>query len=312
VTGSIAAVMDSDEHLDVSVVLPVFDEVTHLHEDLARITDALDTSGYSYELVVIDDGSTDGSSEALAELAASDSIRLISFPDNRGTGTARRQGSMAALGDVIVWTDVDMTYPNHEIPALVKSLEGYDQVVGARTSEQGTLRIFRVPAKWFIRRLASYLVQRPIPDLNSGFRAFRADVADQFLYLLPPGFSCVTTITMAFLSNGYSVRYVPIEYQKRAGQSKFHWRRDTQRYLAQVVRLVLSYNPLRVFMPIGVVLGVIGMAKLGFDIADKRWRVGTNTLLVMFAALQVITVGLLADLMVRLTRTRERVDPANR
>jgi glycosyltransferase involved in cell wall biosynthesis len=304
--------MDTDPNPDISVVLPVFNEVTHLHEDFARITESLDASGYSYELVVIDDGSTDGSSEALAELAATGLIRLISFPDNRGTGTARRQGTIASRGEIIVWTDVDMTYPNDEIPSLVESLEGYDQVVGARTSEQGTAKFFRVPAKWFIRRLAGYLVQRPIPDLNSGFRAFRRDVADQFLHLLPPGFSCVTTITMAFLSNGYSVRYIPIEYQKRAGTSKFHWRRDTMRYLAQVVRLVLSYNPLRVFMPIGMALALIGMAKLGFDIADKRWRVGTNTLLIMFAALQVITVGLLADLMVRLTRTRERVDPANR
>jgi hypothetical protein len=101
-----------------------------------------------------------------------------------------------------------------------------------------------------------------------------------------------------------------IEYNKRAGTSKFHWRRGSQRYLAQVVRLVLSYNPLRVFMPIA--LALIGMTELGFDISDKRWGVGTNTLLMLFAALQVITVGLLADLMVRLTRTREHVDPANR
>jgi glycosyltransferase involved in cell wall biosynthesis len=304
--------MAKDENPDVSVVLPVFNEVTHLHEDFARITEALDLSGYSYELVVVDDGSTDGSSEALAELAAQGDIRLISFPDNRGTGTARRQGTLAAKGDVVVWTDVDMTYPNDRIPELVKSLEGYDQVVGARTSEQGTAKVLRVPAKWFIRRLASYLVQQPIPDLNSGFRAFRRDVADQFLHLLPSGFSCVTTITMSFLSNGYSVRYVPIAYEKRSGSSKFHWWRDTKRYLAQVVRLVLSYDPLRVFLPIGLVLGAIGMAKLGFDIADKRWRVGTNTLLIMFAALQIIAVGLLADLMVRLARTRDRVDPATR
>ncbi|MEL7208026.1 MAG: glycosyltransferase family 2 protein, partial [Actinomycetota bacterium] len=107
------------ESPEVSVVLPVYNEVTHLHEDLARITDSLDASGMTYELVVVDDGSTDGSSEALAELAAQGDIRLISFPENRGTGTARRQGTMAARGDVVVWTDVDMTYPNHQIGDLV-------------------------------------------------------------------------------------------------------------------------------------------------------------------------------------------------
>ena len=126
-----------------------------------------------------------------------------------------------------MWTDVDMTYPNTEIPALVKELEGCDQVVGARTSEQGTARILRVPTKWFIRRLAEYLVEEPIPDLNSGFRAFRKVIAAQFLHLLPNGFSCVSTLTMCFLTNGYSIRYVPIEYSHRCWESKFHWWKDT-------------------------------------------------------------------------------------
>ena len=297
---------------DVSVILPIFNEVTHLHEDLDRIRASMDASALSYELIAVDDGSTDGSTEALQALEADGVLRLIRLPENRGSGTARRHGTLAARGDIVVWTDVDMTYPNDKIPELVADLEGYDQVVGARTSEQGTKKMFRVPAKWFIRKLASYLVQTRIPDLNSGFRAFRRSVADQYLHLLPTGFSCVTTLTMAFLNNGYSVRYVPIGYEKRSGSSKFHWWSDTQRYLAQVMRLMLSYNPLRVFLPIGLVLGAIGLAKLGFDVADKRWRVGTNTLLILFAALQVFAVGVLADLMVRVTRGRDRVDPASR
>ncbi len=155
-----------------------------------------------------------------------------------------------------------MTYPNHEIPQLVKELDGYDQVVGARTSEQGTAKFARVPAKWLIRKLASYLVETKIPDLNSGLRAFRADVGRQYLNQLPPGFSCVTTLTLSFLANGYSVKYVPIEYSERAGNSKFHWWKDTRRYLTQVVRMVLSYNPLRVFMPVALLLLAIGVGKL--------------------------------------------------
>ena len=154
----------------------------------------------------------------------------------------------------MVWTDTDMTYPNDEIPQLVKELDGYDQVVGARTSEQGTVKFARVPAKWMIRKLASYLVETKIPDLNSGLRAFRADVGRQYLNQLPAGFSCVTTLTMCFLGNGYSVKYVPIEYSPRAGKSKFHWWRDTRRYITQVVRMVLSYNPLKVFLPLALLL----------------------------------------------------------
>ena len=292
---------------DVSVVLPVYNEQGHLQAEIDRIRAALDASPYSYEIIVVDDGSTDGSAE---KLAAIEGIRLIRFGRNRGSGSARKAGTRAAVGRVVVWTDVDMTYPNDEIPLLVKELDGHDQVVGARTSEQGTAKALRVPAKWFIRRLASYLVEEPIPDLNSGLRAFRRDVAGQFLHLLPPGFSCVTTITMTFLANGYSVKYIPIEYHPRAGESKFHWWRDTKRYFIQVVRLVLSYNPLRVFLPLGVVLLLVGGVKLGYDMFDKGFRPGLNTLLILFAAFQVFAIGLLADLVVRATKSRDEVDPA--
>ena len=300
--------MDSEAELDVTVVLAVYNERGHVAEEVRRIRSALDASAYSYELIVVDDGSDDGSAEVLRDL---DGLRVITFATNRGTGSARRAGTAAARGRVVVWTDADMTYPNEDIPQLVKEMEGFDHVVGARTSEQGTLKPLRVPAKWFIRRLASYLVNMRIPDLNSGYRAFRADVARQYLHLLPPGFSCVTTITMAFLANGYSVKYVPIEYAPRAGRSKFHWWRDTKRYLIQVVRLVLSYDPLRFFLPLGVVLGTVGFAKLGFDWVTKDFRVTTNTLLTLFAAFQVLAIGLLADLVVRVGKPPAAVEPAS-
>jgi polyisoprenyl-phosphate glycosyltransferase len=303
----------SDEALgesgcDVSVVLPVYNEQGHLRAEIDRIRIALEASPYSFEIIVVDDGSDDGSGEALHEIA---DIRLIQFAQNRGSGSARKVGTHAARGKVVVWTDVDMTYPNNEIPRLVKELDGWDQVVGARTSEQGTAKFARVPAKWFIRGLASYLVETPIPDLNSGLRAFRADVARQYLHLLPPGFSCVTTITMSFLANGYSVKYVPIEYSPRAGESKFHWWSDTRRYLIQVVRMVLSYNPLRVFLPLAIILGTFGVGKMIVDWMIHDFRLATNTLLILFAAFQLLAIGLLADLVVRLSKPRSEVDPSS-
>lgn len=298
-----------EAELDVTVVLPVYNEAGHIRTEVDRITAALDASPYRYEILVIDDGSDDGSAE---ELASIDGIRLIRFPQNRGSGTARKIGTKSARGRVVVWTDADMTYPNERIPELVKELDGWDQVVGARTSEQGTSKFLRVPMKWFIRTLASFLAETKIPDLNSGLRAFRADVARQYLHLLPTGFSCVTTITMAFLANGYSVKYVPIDYATRAGTSKFHWRRDTRRYLTQVVRLVLSYNPLRIFLPIGVALGLLGVGKVIFDWVNKDFHVTTNTVIILFAAFQVLAIGLLADLVVRLHKPKDEVDPATR
>jgi glycosyltransferase involved in cell wall biosynthesis len=295
--------------VDVSIVLPIFNESGHLEKEIFRIRESMDSSPHSYELVVVDDGSTDGSSELLRHM---NGIRLLQFNTNRGSGSARKYGTLASRGRIVIWTDVDMTYPNDEMPELIGRLDGWDQVVGARRTEEGTVKFLRKPAKWFIRKLASYLTGVQIPDLNSGFRAMRREVALQFLYLLPTGFSCVTTITMAFLSNGYSVSYYDIDYFPREGSSKFHWWRDTRRYLLQVVRMVLGYAPLKVLMPPAVVLGAIGVGKLVYDLFDKNFRVGTNTLVVLGAAISLALLAMLADLLVHLNRKRHDVIPATK
>jgi glycosyltransferase involved in cell wall biosynthesis len=297
----------ADADIDVSIVLPVYNEKGHLRAEIDRIRAAMDASEFSYELVVVDDGSNDGSGDALREI---EGIRLIQFLTNRGSGSARKFGTRAARGRIVVWTDVDMSYPNDLIPELVREMEGYDQVVGARTTEEGTHKAFRIPAKWFIRKLASYLVQTPIPDLNSGMRAFRRDVALQYVSQLPPGFSCVTTITMTFLAHGYTVKYWPITYSERAGKSKFHWLSDTRRYLLQVIRMTLSFDPFRVFLPIGFLLLALGSAKLAYDVIEHDFKVAINTLLIFLAAFQVFVVGMLADLVGRATRATHEVQPA--
>ena len=298
--------MGAPASIDVSVVLPVYNEEGHLGEEINRIRSALSSSPYSFEIIAVDDGSTDGSLEALRAI---DDIRVIAFTENRGTGSARKAGTRAAQGRVVVWTDVDMSYPNDEIPRIVKELEGYDQVVGARTSEQGTARLLRGLAKWLIRKLASYLVRKPIPDLNSGLRAFRRDVALQFLHLLPKGFSCVTTMTMSFLTYGYSVKHVPIDYFPRSGRSKFHWWEDTKRYVTQVIRMILSYEPLRIFLPVGIGLGLLGVGKLGYDWITRDFALAGNTLAILFASFQILAIGFLADLVVRLNAPRDLIDP---
>ncbi len=287
--------------LDVSIVLPVHNEAPHLSAELTRITNAMQQSKYTWEIVVVDDGSTDES----AQLAKGHlNTRLIRTRRNYGAGSARRIGTEAAKGQVVVWSDADMSYPNDQIPDLVAELADGDHIVGSRTTERGSLKLFRVPAKWLIRNLASYLTRTKIPDLNSGFRAFRRDIALQFSQDLPNGFSCVTTITMSFLMNGYDVRYTPIEYAPRSGRSKFHWFKDTNRYGLQVIRMILSYDPLRVTVPLASLLGAIFAVKLGYDLFDKDFRPATNTLLLGFAMLQVLVVGLLADLVVRVNRPK--------
>jgi glycosyltransferase involved in cell wall biosynthesis len=297
----------AQDQFDVSVVLPIYNEKGHLRTEIDRITASLRASKYSFEIIVVDDGSNDGSPAELADIPG---ITLITHRRNQGSGAARRTGTTAARGRVVVWTDVDMTYPNDRIPELVDAMEGYDHIVGWRQTEEGTHKLLRTPAKWVIRKLASYLSETDIKDLNSGLRAFRRDVAMQYVHELPKGFSCVTTLTMSFLGNGYSIAFFPIDYFPRAGRSKFHWLRDTRRYILQVIRMTLSYNPLKVFLPIGLFLLLAGFAKLGYDWSNRDFRLAANTLLVFFAALQVITVGLLADLVVRATKSSNQVPRA--
>ena len=195
-----------------------------------------------------------------------------------------------------------MTYPNERIPELVDILDQdptVDQVVGARTSEEGTHKVLRVPAKWFIRKTAEVLAGQKIPDLNSGLRAFRKDVAEPYLKLLPPGFSCVTTITLAFLSNQHDVRYVPIDYSKRAGSSKFHFVHDAYRYILQVLRMVMYFNPLKVLMPLALWLLGLGVAKGILDMVLHPLRFAINTVLIFVTGLIIASMALLADLIVR-------------
>jgi glycosyltransferase involved in cell wall biosynthesis len=289
--------------VDVTVILPCYNEEAHVALELERISASLDASGFSYELLVIDDKSTDNTLAVLrAELPRYPHLRLMPFRRNGGSGTARRIGTAEASGRIVVWTDADMTYPNERIPEFVQYLIDHpdvDQVVGARTSEQGTHKIFRVPAKFVIRKIAETLSSTKIPDLNSGLRAFRRDVALPYLRLLPPGFSCVTTITMSFLSNQHGVDYLPIDYAKRSGTSKFHFVKDAYRYILQVLRMVMYFNPIKVLMPLALWIFVIGFVKGIVDIARYHFRLTTSTLLLLLTGLIIGSIALLADLIVR-------------
>jgi glycosyltransferase involved in cell wall biosynthesis len=294
---------EGTEQLDVTVVLPCYNEEHHVVAELERITGAMDASPFSYELLVIDDKSTDNTLAVLTEAKERfPRMRLMPFQRNGGSGTARRVGTAEARGKIVVWTDADMTYPNERIPEFVQYLwdkPHVDQVVGARTSEQGTMKALRVPAKWAIRRIAEGLSGAKIPDLNSGLRAFRRSVSLPYLRLLPPGFSCVTTITLSFLSNQHTVDYLPISYAKRAGTSKFHFIRDAYRYILQVLRMVMYFNPIKVLMPLALLLLTLGGVKAVVDIVRYDFRITTNAMLMIVTGLIVASLALLADLIVR-------------
>ena len=288
----------------VTIVLPCFNEGEHVLREIDRITASMNASEFTYELLCIDDASTDNTLEVLNDAATRyANIRVMPFRRNGGSGTARRIGTQQAYGEIVVWTDADMTYENERIPELVRILrddDSYDQVVGARTTEEGTHKWARVPAKWLIRKIAERLSNQKIPDLNSGLRAFRREVSLPYLRLLPPGFSCVTTITLAFLSNQHDIKYVPTTYAKRAGESKFHFVRDAYRYILQVLRMVMYFDPLKVMMPPALWLFVIGIVKGIIDVFRYHaLYFPANTVLLIVSGIMIGSLALLADLVVR-------------
>jgi len=171
--------------------------------------------------------------------------------------------------------------------------------LSSSTTEEGTHKWARVPAKWLIRKIAEKLSNQKIPDLNSGLRAFRRSVSLPYLRLLPPGFSCVTTITLAFLSNQHDIKYVEIDYAKRAGSSKFHFVKDAYRYILQVLRMVMYFEPLKVLMPPALWLIVIGLVKGVVDMVRHPFYFPASTVLLVVTGLMIGSLALLSDLVVR-------------
>ena len=297
---------DTGERCEVSVVLAAYNEEICIVEELQIVKRAMDASPFSYEVIVIDDGSSDATATLVSGL---NWVRLLKHRLNMGSGAARKTGTLAARGDVVVWSDVDLTYPNDRIPDLIDHMikTDADQVVGARDSERGTMKWLRVPAKFMIRKLACFLTGSQIPDLNSGLRAFRRDVAMQYIDLLPKGFSCVTTITLAFLCNGYSVEYMPIHYNKRAGVSKFHPFKDTYRYITQVARMVTYFEPLKIFLPLSLTMLGLGTVSSIVNLMRPSGTMQEMDLIILVGGILVGILGVMADLFVQYQRKMERM-----
>jgi glycosyltransferase involved in cell wall biosynthesis len=281
--------------VDLSVVLPCFNEAEAIAPVIREVRAGLAAWPGTWEILVVDDASTDQS----ADRAEREGVRVVRRVENSGSGASRKTGVVAARGAIVAMLDADGTYDASALPELLRHFPGYDQVNGARTSEQGTLKALRVPMKWFIRKLAEWISGKKIPDLNTGMKAFKRDVMLRYLWVLPEGFSCVTSMSLAFLCNGHPVKYVPVAYKKRIGSSKFHPVHDTARYASTVLRMIMYFRPLRVFFPLAVVLGSLAV---GRSLYDFLWS-GKHTLQesdIILATVAVLTlvIGLLADLIV--------------
>jgi glycosyltransferase involved in cell wall biosynthesis len=278
----------------VSVVIPAYNEEEGLAEVVCGLRSRLESSGRLFEIIVVDDGSRDST----LDVARSLDVTVISHGTNRGYGAALKTGIHAARGEHILICDADGTYPSESIPELLRHVDGHDMVVAARTGESVDIPLSRRLAKGILRRLAIYLSEAEIPDLNSGLRIFRRDAAMHFFPILPAGFSFTTSITLAMLCNEGAVRYVSINYSKRTGRSKIRPLRDTLNFLILILRTIIYFNPLKVFLPIAIVLGALFFGSLAYDVFVLR-DLTEKTLILLFGSMNLLAIGVTADLIAK-------------
>ena len=277
--------------MKVTIIIPVFNEENAIASVLEEIKNI--HLPEKPEIIVVDDGSTDKTAEVLKNL--SNEVRVISHEKNIGYGAALKTGIRHAENDIVVITDADKTYPNYEIPKLVKEIKDYDMVVGARTGENVQVPLIRRPAKWVLNKLANYLTDRKIPDLNSGLRVMRKEVVESYFNILSDGFSFTTTTTLAMLTNNKKVKYIPIDYYKREGRSKFHPIKDTLNFLKLILRTVLYFDPLKVFLPASFIFMGAGFILFLYRIFISI-SFGMTAMLLFVCGIQLLAIGMLADL----------------
>ena len=281
----------------ISVIVPVFQEQDTLGPTISGIVDVLTAEGVPFEIVAVDDGSGDRSLEILQQLQLQlGSLRVVHHLYNRGYGSALRTGIRVACGEIIVCMDADGQHSPGDIPLLLKNIPPYDLVVGHRTQDyRGPW--YRNVGNRFYNVFASWLAKTEIADLTSGFRALRREAALHFLPLYPAGFSASATVTLAFLKAGYNVTFVPINAQpRRGGKSKVSFFKDGWRFLSVILRMILLYDPLRIFMPLAGILILLGILGWGLGIyAAGRLLIPNSTVLLFVFALMDILLGFLSS-----------------
>lgn len=282
----------------ISIVIPVYNEEKAVEETIAGIKDELKgLKSTDFEIIVVNDGSIDGTKKVLSSVKG---IRVIENPVNKGYGFSLKRAIRHSNADYILIIDGDGTYPSSPIPELIRKCEDNDMVVGARTGSYVKIPFLRKPAKWFLKHFAQYLAKTKIPDLNSGLRIFKKEIAIRYINLFPDGFSFTTTLTMICLTSGYKVEYVPINYYERKGKSMIHPIKDFIGFSNLIFRLVIFFKPLNVFIPISIFLFIIGAVKLTKDFLALN-EFGLGGTLIILTSVQIAFLGILADLIIKRT-----------
>lgn len=272
--------------MKISIVLPAKNESAAIGQTVEKIKHLL----IHYEIIVVNDGSTD-STEEVAEQAGA---KVVSHPYSKGNGAAIKTGARTATGDIIVFMDADGQHEPQDIPRLIAKIEeGYDLVVGAR-QKGSQASVGRGVANSLYNNIASYMTEHKVEDLTSGFRAVRAEKFREFLYLLPNGFSYPTTSTMAFFRAGYSVTYVPIHAAKRIGKSHIHPIKDGVRFFLIIFKIATLFSPLKMFLPIATLLFIMATGWYGYTLYGYN-RFTNMSALLYTGSVMIFLMGLISE-----------------
>lgn len=272
----------------VTVVIPAFNEETTVAGVVLEVKQILPHA----RILVIDDGSTDRT----AEHARGAGADVISHPLNKGNGASIKTALRNISGGFVAVLDADGQHDPKELPNLLAHLKDYDLVVGARSFAQNEGSPLRNAGNVFLRRLASFLAEQQIPDLTSGFRAFRHAVAARFLHIYPNGYSFPSTSTLSFITAGYSVRFVPIQVKRRPSltESKLRPFRDGFRFLMFIMRVITIANPNKIFFPAGLAMILAGIVLTIRNLILFAQFSG-GTVLFLAGGINIIFFGLVLD-----------------
>lgn len=284
----------------VSIIVPAHNEENGIQSVIASLLQVLERiqENQPGEIIVVNDGSTDQTQEVVNSIE-DENVRLISHDTNRGYGAALKTGINASKFSWVLIIDADGTYDHSTIEKLLNHQFIYDMVVGARVGNIREIPLIRRPPKWLLTKLASYFSRRNIPDLNSGLRLMRREIVEKYLNILPDGFSFTTTITLAMISSGYNVKYVTTNYYKRKGKSKIRPIYDTINFFQLIIRTIMYFDPLRVFLPVSFlfIFSSIAVAVSSYIFFDKI--LDSTTVLLFVTGMQFLGIGMLADMMNR-------------
>lgn len=284
---------------DITILIPVYNEAEIIADVIGRVCLTMDQLNRPYEILVINDGSKDET----AIRAKNAGARVISHPYNIGNGAAVKTGIRQAKGNILVMMDGDGQHNPEDIPELLKYVDKYDMVVGARTSDSKSY-VHRNIANGFYNLFASYICKRKIQDLTSGFRAIKTNIARQFVSLLPNTFSYPTTITMAVLRSGYSLLYVPIKTNRCIGKSKIKLIQDGSRFFLIILKIATLFSPMRVFLPVSAFIFLTGVGYGLFKILFLQGRYGPTSAMLITMSVVVFMVGLVSEQIAQLRYDR--------